>query len=179
MSVAEQSRAEIVGASFRERVRAAGGTVVGDAATDQETLRRAHVTLGAKTDTRPAYVEIDAGEGEREIVIRERDGTAHRLHPMLTYGNAKKMSFYQKQFGKLASEVSALEEGDDEAAYFAALERASVMEEKIMRLAIPDFPTGLLDRLETNSLRQLQEAAQAMQGGSDDSPNEPSRDGDR
>jgi|GEM_PF-3761714 len=174
MSVAELSQTDIMGARFREGIRAHGGLVVGDPAEDQSILRRASVTRVPVADARPGYIEIDAGEGERVIVITETDGTRHELHPLLTYGAAKKMGYYQKQLPKLQEELDA---ADDETTYFAVLERANVMEEKIIRLGIPDFPVGLLDRLDTVTLTRLQEAAQRMQRGGDADPNDTSRAG--
>lgn len=177
--VAALSAQEVQGAKFREKVRAAGGLVVGDSSVDQETLRRAGVKAGTKKqDTRPDYIEIDPADGLRELVICERDGTRHVLHPCLTYGAAKKMPFYEGQLKRLQDEIKSCMERDDEQAYMATLERASVAEERMIQLAIPDFPTGLLDRLEPGTLRQLREAGQRMQQQQGDAdPNAASRDG--
>lgn len=159
--VAALSRNDIQGAKFRERVRAAGGLVVGDSATDRETLRRAGVTAQAvKRDDRPDYIEIDTAEGLREIVIVERDGTRHALHPFLSYGDAKKLPFYERVIPKLQAELNACE---DEEQYLALLERAGQMEERMMRLVIPDMPPGLLNRIPTSALEQLRAASARMQ----------------
>lgn len=173
--VAALSPNEIQGAKFRERVRAAGGLVVGDSATDRETLRRAGVTAGTTRRTeRPDYIEIDTADGLREIVITERDGTRHELHPCLSYGNAKKLAFYQRQLTRLQDELNAC---DDEDQYMAIVDRASVAEERLIQLVIPDFPAGLLDRLDAATVAQLRDAGSRMQAGQGDDPNVASRDG--
>lgn len=173
--VAALSPNEIQGAKFRERVRQAGGLVVGDSATDRETLRRAGVTAQAvKRDERPDYIEIDTAEGLRTIVIVERDGTRHELHPSLLYGAAKKLAFYQRQLARLQEELNACEDEDQ---YMAIVDRASVAEERLIQLVIPDFPAGLLNRLDARTVQQLRDAGREMQGGQGDDPNAQSRDG--
>lgn len=174
--VAALSAQEVQGAKFRERVRKAGGLVVGDSTVDQETLRRAGVTAqAAKRDNRPDSIEIDAAEGLREIVIVERDGTRHALHPFLSYGDAKKLPFYERVIPTIQAELNACE---DEEQYLALLERAGQMEERMMRLVIPDMPEGLLNRLPTSALQQLRDASARMRAEQPSAdPNAPRQDG--
>lgn len=187
---------EVVGALFRERVRKAGGLVVGDAAQDRQTLLAAGYTVvmpdgttvrpkgrpvperigrdeivATREDERPEYIEIDVGAGERVIRLTERDGTVHELHPFVTYGNAKKINWYGKQLDKLQAELDAC---DEIAAMEAIMERASALEERMVRLSIPDFPEGLLDRIEASAIAQLQQAARRMSAldGAPDDPND-------
>lgn len=175
--VAALSATEVQGAKFRERVRQAGGLVVGDSAVDQETLRRAGVTVdrAALPDDRPGYIEIDADEGERVIVVTERDGTRHELHPFLSYGDAKKLPFYERMIPKLQAELNACE---DEEQYLELLEQAGQMEERMLRLVIPDMPPGLLNRLSAAALTRLRAASERMRARQRDSgPNAARRDG--
>lgn len=169
MAIAELSQSDIMGARFREGIRRAGGLVVGDPEEDQAILERAGVHLDAKRqDDRPGYIEIDAADGERVIVITQRDGTRVELHPLLTYGNQKKMPFYQRQLEQLQTELDAC---DDEARYMEILVRASALEEKLLQLAIPDLPAGLLDRLETGVLNRIREAGERMRQQGKSAPN--------
>lgn len=172
MTVAELSSSDVMGARFREGIRRAGGLVVGDSAVDQETLRQAGAAV--KRDDRPDYIEIDTAEGLREIVIVERDGTRHALHPSLSYGNAKKLAFYQRQLARLQTELDACEDEDQ---YMAIVDRASAAEERLIQLVIPDFPAGLLDRLDASTVAQLRDAGSRMQSRQGDDPNAASRDG--
>jgi hypothetical protein len=133
-------------------------------------LRRVGPAAAPKQDDRPGYIEIDVGDGERVIAIRERGGTLHELHPCLTYGAAKKIPFFTKQMQSIQTE---LETCDDEERYMALLERAGHAEERIIQLAIPDFPTGLLDRLETDVLQRLRDAAERLRAPQGDAgPNQ-------
>lgn len=159
--VAALSPSEIQGAKFREQVRAAGGLVVGDSAVDRETLRRAGATADrvGSTDDRPGYIEIDVGDGERVISIKQRDGTRVELHPLLTYAAAKKIPFYTRQIRQLQQELDAC---DEEEAWMAMADRMLVLDEKLARLSIPDLPDGFLRTLDMQAVEQMQEANRRM-----------------
>lgn len=176
MTVAELHTGDVMGAKFREGIRAAGGLAVGDSAVDRETLRRAGATTGTtKRDEKPGYIEIDTAEGLREIVIVERDGTRHALHPFLSYGDAKKLPFYERVIPKIQVELNACE---DEEQYLTLLERAGQMEERMMRLVIPDMPPGLLNRIPTSALAKLRDASERMRTQQQAAgPNAPRQDG--
>lgn len=168
------TQSEIMGAKFREGIRAAGNgrvPVVGDPDEDRRILSLAAAQGQLTTkDERPDYVEIDVADGLREIVLKRSDGTRISVHPQLLYGAAKKLKFYDRQMKKIQAEMDTC---DDEEEMERLFQRGSEIEEKTIRVVIPDLPSGLLNSLDPGSITKLMETAKRMRGEVDEEDDRP------